>query len=351
MPILKWVLYPFSLLYRVVTDFRNHLYNIEYSKSFEFEANVIAVGNLSVGGTGKTPMVEYLIRLLSDKYQIATLSRGYGRKSKGFIEATANSKVEEIGDEPLQMYLKYGSKVSVNVIEQRAWGIPNILMNNENTDVIILDDAFQHRTVVPSLSILLTTYDGPFYSDMLMPSGRLRERRKNANRSDVVVITKCPDTLSDNDRTNITAKVNRYSDSPVLFTGLKYEEPKAFYNDDKLDQVSDLVIVSGIADDEHFVSYVESNWKVLRHFRYSDHHRYNEKTVKKIADFARQSGASILVTEKDFTKLRDFKSEWRNLRIFYLPMEVYFLNNKETFDQLILGSIKKYSRTGHIDAE
>ncbi|MCR9250232.1 MAG: tetraacyldisaccharide 4'-kinase [bacterium] len=351
MPILKWVLYPFSMVYRLVTDFRNHLYNIEYSKSFEFEANVIAVGNLSVGGTGKTPMVEYLIRLLSDKFQVATLSRGYGRKSRGFLEASENSKVEEIGDEPFQMHLKYGAKVSVNVIEQRAWGIPNILMNNENTDVIILDDAFQHRTVVPSLSILLTTYERPFYNDMLLPSGRLRERRKNANRSDVVVITKCPDTLSNNEQTNITSKVNRYCDSPVLFTGLKYEEPKAFYNEDKLELVNDLVTVSGIADDKHFVSYVESNWKILKHFRYSDHHRYNEKTVKKIADFARQNGASILVTEKDFTKLRDFKSEWRNLRIFYLPMEVYFLNNKETFDQLILGSIKKYSRIGHIDAE
>ena len=351
MSILKWVFAPFAVIYKFATDFRNHLYNINYSKSFEFEANVISVGNLSVGGTGKTPMVEYLIRLLKAQYHVATLSRGYKRRSKGFIEANSKHTEKEIGDESLQFYLKYGQDISVNVIEERAWGIPNILMNHPNNDIVVLDDAYQHRSVIPSLNILLTSYDHLFFQDYVLPLGRLRESRKDANRSDVINVTNCKEDLPEKERSDLKSTISKYSDSPIFFSKVNYLKPVAFTGTGQLERNEPVLLVSGVANSSHFKKYVTQNWRVKKHYDFLDHKNYNEKIVKTIASCSRKEGAAILTTEKDYVKLRNFNSEWRDLRIFYLPIEVEFLDNKETFDQLILGSINQYNRTEQFNAE
>ncbi len=349
MPIFKWILFPFAILYRMITGFRNHLYNINYQKSFEFEANVISVGNLSVGGTGKTPMVEYLIRLLNPTFKVATLSRGYGRKTKGFLEVQKGHLAKDVGDEPLQFFLKFGVDVSVNVIEERAWGIPNILMNHEDTDVILLDDAFQHRSVIPSVNLLMTTFGQPFYQDFLLPMGRLRESRRGANRSDIVVVSKCPDAMTKDQMDHMISEIARYTNAPVFFTKTKYGTPIAWYNEGTLPQESPVVLVSAIAGPLEFEEYASEAWQVIKHFQFRDHHKFTGKECRAIAAFAEKHSASIVCTEKDFTKLRDFTSEWRNLQLFYLPIEIEFVNNKASFDQLILGSIRQYKRTGEID--
>ncbi|MEL7146090.1 MAG: tetraacyldisaccharide 4'-kinase, partial [Bacteroidota bacterium] len=234
MKIFKWLLFPFAVLYDLITRLRNHLYNIEYYKSFEFQTNVISVGNLTVGGTGKTPMIEYLIRLLRDQYGLATLSRGYGRKTRGFLQGDFDqTKVHDIGDEPFQYLLKFHDKVGIFVGEERAWAIPGILMERPGTEVILLDDAYQHRTVLPSLSILMTRYDRLFSADFLMPMGRLREARKGASRADAVVVSKCPFNF---DEKAIIEDIRKYiaPSIPVFFTSVAYGAAMSFWDSSSL---------------------------------------------------------------------------------------------------------------------
>ena len=203
------LLYPFTLLYGTITDFRNHLYNMGQRPSIQFDTNVINVGNLTVGGTGKTPHVEYLIRLLHSQYKVATLSRGYGRKTKGFILANDEATAESIGDEPLQFYKKFKNECVVSVGEERALAIPHILTEHPETQVVLLDDAYQHRAVTPSFNILLTDYNRLFYQDYPFPSGRLRERRKGAKRANAVIVTKCPDDLSSSAQQAIEQQIRK----------------------------------------------------------------------------------------------------------------------------------------------
>ena len=192
MILLRILLFPFSWLYYLITQIRNRLYDRGLKPSVKFELPVICVGNLTVGGTGKTPMIEHLIRLLQNRFKVATLSRGYGRATKGIRIAGPSENASTIGDEPFQFYTKFGKRITVAVGEERALAIPTILQECSDTQIILLDDGFQHRKVSPGFSILLTDYHRPFYNDFLLPSGRLRESRWGAERADVIVVTKCP---------------------------------------------------------------------------------------------------------------------------------------------------------------
>ncbi|MEM6525126.1 MAG: tetraacyldisaccharide 4'-kinase [Bacteroidota bacterium] len=342
MRFLAVLLFPIALLYDLVTRFRNHLYNVGYKRSFSFQTNVIAVGNLSVGGTGKTPMVEYIVRLLRGKYHITTLSRGYGRRTKGYRLAHNDDTAKTIGDEPFQFYNKF-KDINVAVCEERALGIPFILVDRPETEVILLDDAFQHRSVKPQLNLMLTDFNNLFYNDLVLPVGRLRESRKGASRADIIIVTKCPkneDQIPFGEIQDFMRKYNAKAD--VFFSGIKYGSLIPFEGAGPLK--SKLIVFSGLASSRNFVEHLRSNYEVKEHFDFNDHHMYSPKEIKKLLELSGDE-CSLITTEKDMVKLiqPQFKSLLRDKSIYYLTIESYFLKDGKRFDSIIQNSILQYS--------
>ncbi|MDH5250221.1 MAG: tetraacyldisaccharide 4'-kinase [Cyclobacteriaceae bacterium] len=343
MIILQILFYPFAMLYNLVTGIRNRMYDLGLRPSIKFDVPVVAVGNLTVGGTGKTPLTEYLIRLLAMDYKVATLSRGYGRKTKGFRMADSSDNADTIGDEPFQMYQKFGSSTSVAVGEDRAFAIPNILQAHPETDVILMDDAYQHRSVSPYLNILLSDYHRPFYEDHLLPAGRLRESRNSANRADVVVVTKCPSTLTDEAMIAIEKSIRVYVEKPVFFSRIRYRHPLAFPDHQK--KIShEVVLLTGISNPKPLVLFVKQNFKLVKHFNFPDHHRYTISDLKAIVRYAEENPTvSILTTEKDKVKLAvsQFNQLRSQLSLFYLPIELEFIKSGGNFDAIVLNSLRR----------
>lgn len=345
MAIFSALLYPFAVLFRIATGIRNHLYSIGHKRSFQFEVPVISVGNLSLGGSGKTPTIEYLIRLLRNQEKIATLSRGYGRRTKGLRFATVVDNVETLGDEPYQFYRKFGDEVKVVVGEDRAFAIPHILHGFENTSVFLLDDAYQHRSVTPHLNILLTDYAKPFYEDYLIPMGSLREGRVGANRADIIVVTKCPEDLDPEDQKTIRETINKYTrDKPVFFSFIQYGSPVPFFDVHKRIKPK-VVLISGIAKANPLASYVKGNYELVKHFRFRDHHMYTKKELAGVKNFIQElpDEVSLLTTEKDMVRLLHpkFQGMLDGMSCFYLPIEMKFLNNGAEFDALVRSAIEK----------
>ncbi len=343
MAILRILLFPFAILYNLVTRLRNRLYDEGLKPSIKFEIPVIGVGNLTVGGTGKTPLIEYLIRLLARNYRVATLSRGYGRNTKGFRMAEVTDSAATIGDEPFQFHVKFGDRVKVVVGEERALAIANILQYVPRTEVILLDDAFQHRRVIPSLNILLTDYHRPFYEDFLLPAGRLRESRSGAERADIVIVTKCPQEITDEQMMEIEKSVRRFVEKPVFFTHIRYGNPTPFGRANQ--RVGDqIALLSGISNPRPLQHYVAQNFKMKTHFNFPDHHPYRAADLERLNRFIEENpGASILTTEKDKVKLAvpEFESLIQRLPMFYLPIEVEFIKNGQDFDEMVLNSIRR----------
>src|SRR5688572_7356414 len=247
MSVLKFLLLPFAMLYDLVMDIRNRLYDMKMWPSTSFDIPVISVGNLAVGGTGKTPMTEYLIRLLSPQHKIATLSRGYGRKTKGFRIAGGHDSAATIGDEPYQMYKKFSPTIGVTVGEERVLAIPTILQELPETEIVLLDDAYQHRKVVPGFSVLLTEHGRPFFDDHIMPYGRLREGPEGAIRADVIVVTKCPSHMEEEEMMNFEHSIRKYSLNPIFFSKIRYGEPVSFGDASKKIS-SKVILLTGIAN-------------------------------------------------------------------------------------------------------
>jgi tetraacyldisaccharide 4'-kinase len=337
MPFLKYLLLPFAGLYNVVTRLRNHLYDVGHKKSFQFDSVVISVGNLNVGGSGKTPMIEYLIRLLSDRYVLATLSRGYGRKTKGFHIASQRDDAHSIGDEPYQLFRKFGDKVTVVVGEERALAIPTILNERPEVQVILMDDAFQHRAVVPQFSILVTDYEKPFYKDFLMPLGRLREARIGAARAHTVVVTKCPPTGPENESKIRNELHGLVGNRPIFFSSMNYQSPTGIGHNNPISM--DVVLVSGIAKNAPLEREVAKHFKIHRHMKFPDHHAYTVAEIENIHQTADLCNVdSILTTEKDMVKLIGGplfnmvkKKNW-----FYIPIQATFLKNGSDFDEMVI---------------
>jgi len=337
-PLLRVLLLPFSWLYALVMAVRNKLYDLNLKKTHRFPVPVLGVGNLSVGGTGKTPHVEYLVRLLGAQYRVATLSRGYGRQTKGFRLADDTATAATLGDEPCQLYRKFAPAVTVAVGERRAEAIPAILRAHPGTDVVILDDAYQHRSVTPDLSVLLTDYSRPFFRDHVLPAGRLREARSGAGRAHAVIVTKCPNDLDAAQRQAITAAVRRYArpEVPVFFTGIGYGAPVAFGRERAFHP--DVVLVSGLANPAPLESYARGQFQLRAHLAFRDHHRYGEADLRRMEQtLAGTGGRTLLVTEKDYVKLVSpaFAGFTERLPFFYLPMEIFFLDGGGRFDEMV----------------
>jgi tetraacyldisaccharide 4'-kinase len=347
MMLLRILLFPFTLLYDAVTRFRNHLYNIGYKHSFRFEVPLIGVGNLNVGGSGKTPMIEYLIKLFVAGNNISILSRGYGRLTRGLRFANDNETARTIGDEPLQFFRSFKDKVNVVVCEDRAFAIPNILQEFPLTNLILMDDSFQHRAVNPQLNILLTEHASPFYQDYVMPFGKLREARIGSHRADIIVVTKCDAKISDSDMKDIALAINTIAgDKPVFFTAIQYGYPILFGGTSNL-ITQDVILVSGIANHTSFEDYARTKFNVINHFSYKDHHRYTTEDLLTIKEFllSHDKPLSILTTEKDMVRLLDpeFSEIVSGLPWFYIPIETVFLKDGSEFDNLVRRAIKAYT--------
>lgn len=346
------LLYPLAFIYQAATGFRNKLFDIGTNKSTVFTVPVVVVGNLSMGGTGKTPMVEFLIRSFQEHTNLGVISRGYRRKSKGFVLADKSTSVEEIGDESFQIFQKYGNRVSVAVGEARALAIPMLLAERPATDLILLDDAFQHRYVAGDCSILLTTYQKPFFRDRILPLGTLRENPSGAQRADSIIVTKCPLRMPDFEKDEYRNQIWKHcrKDVPVLFSGIKYGVPIPVVPNGKQIKES-AVVVTGIASNEAMMGWVSQHYKVLEVLSFPDHHRYTLTDVEKIVGAYRKfkdDQPAIITTEKDAVKLKvnNFLPYWSEIPIFALPIEVELSREDEVVIKTMVQQVikeKKYS--------
>ncbi len=339
----KILLYPFSLIYGLVMSTRNLLYEAGVLKSTKFSTPVISVGNLSIGGAGKTPHVEHLIRLLRDYINVGTLSRGYKRKTKGFriIKASDNALVS--GDEPLQYRRKYPDIV-VAVSESRALGIPEMLKAHPSLQTIILDDAFQHLSVTPALNILLTQYDKLYVHDHLLPLGRLRERSENSSRANIIIVSKCPRNEEDVDKELILKQLTPAPYQKVYFSFYRYLNPYSFIDTQSridLSEYSGLILISAIANTSYLLNYLESKVGEIKTLVYEDHHIFKPKDIEHLSHVFNNFQTDkkcILTTEKDATRLELHYPEivQKNLPIFVLPLEVDFhFGDQSNFDKEI----------------
>lgn len=332
MILLRNVLFPFAILYGFITSLRNYLYDKGILKSYSFDIPIIAVGNLSVGGTGKTPQIEYLIRLLSPDYKVSTLSRGYKRKSEGFVLADASSNSDILGDEPFQYFKKFPN-VIVAVDADRKNGIERLLGLPSVPQVILLDDAFQHRKVKAGFYILLTSYDDLFYNDFMLPTGNLRESRSGAKRAQLIIVTKCPSTITEPEQEKIKKAVGL--DLPIFFSYITYDNKIFNENEslsiDKIKSGSKLLL-AGIAKPKPFFDYLQSDTDEIMIF--PDHHHFSKNDILNIKSKAQEK--IIVTTEKDFVRLNA-----KNLKkqLFYLPIKSEMVANREAFDQIILNYV------------
>jgi tetraacyldisaccharide 4'-kinase len=335
------LLYPFGVLYDVITRIRNRLYDTGRKPSAAFNLPMIGVGNLSTGGTGKTPMIEYLIHLFEGRYRIATLSRGYGRKTKGVRIAGQGDNASTIGDEPFQFYRKFHNKIVVAVGEERVFAVPQILQEHPAVNLILLDDAFQHRRIKPSFQILLTDYSHLFVNDYLLPAGRLREGRSGASRADAIVVTKCPSNISDEKMMEISSAIRKYSSKAVFFATVSYRNIQAVSHASPY-RPENIVLVSGIAHPETLEKYVSKNHKLISHFAFRDHHHYREGELIHICETATKANAVVLTTEKDLVKMDLEIFRKSSVPLFFLPIEIEFLKNGKEFDEMVLNAVRTY---------
>ena len=351
---LKILLLPFSFLYGLITLLRNRLYDWHILPEKKFDVHTIGVGNLAVGGAGKTPLVEYLIRLLQkEELKIATLSRGYRRKTHGFVLATESSTADDIGDEPLIYKSKYNVEVAAD--GNRVGAVKKLMALSQPPAVILLDDVFQHRAIKCGLNIVVSDYSNLYFNDLMMPSGTLREFKSGINRADVIVISKVPDRTSPVEIRGILKDIGPRAHQQVFFSYLKYGELYAIGNSgEKLDTLNDLfryrvISFAGIANAGPMTNYLKEYSAELRHLVFPDHHDFSAKDLEDIERYYNsfEGGNKIIVTtEKDLMRLRN-KQVWdiaRRMNIYILPVEVTFKEKDEAFNELIL----KYVRTNRI---
>ncbi|MCK9618393.1 MAG: tetraacyldisaccharide 4'-kinase [Lentimicrobiaceae bacterium] len=346
---LGFILLPFSLLYGLVIVLRNKLFDWKILPSERFSLPVICVGNLSAGGTGKTPHVEYLIRLLDKQCTIATLSRGYGRKTRGFVFADPDSTATSIGDEPMQYVNKF-SAITVAVHEKRREGIRMLLQKKPETNLVLLDDAMQHRYVTPGLTILLTDYRHLYVNDYLLPSGRLREPIKGASRADIIIVTKTPKIFSPITRRSISEKLSPKPWQNLFFSYIRYGELVPFHSTEiqpMQKKYGTIVLFAGIANCYPLQEYLKNLCEELITLQFSDHHCYSPKEMEQIKVCYHEvfSKSKIIVTtEKDAMRLKNTSLEEIivNLPVFYLPIEVAFhKEDKEIFEEKVKDYVRK----------
>ncbi len=333
MNLLRKLLFPFSLLYGGITAIRNLLYDKGLLKSKSYNFPVICVGNLSTGGTGKSPMIELLVSFLKDDYEVAVLSRGYKRKTTGFREALLKSSVEEVGDEPLQFKQKF-PRITVAVCEDRQTGIEKL---QKTAEVILLDDAFQHRKVRASLNILLTSFDKLYSNDCMLPTGNLREPKFGAERAQVIVVTKCPDDMDASKMAEIERKLNPKSYQEVYFSKIGYSsqikndkesKPLSYLTDKKF------LLVTGIANPKPLVEFLQKEKLNFETKSFPDHHNFSLSEMEQL-----ENHELILTTEKDFMRLKPLVNK---TDIYFLPIKTVILNEAELlFKDRVTNEVRK----------
>ncbi|WP_372937034.1 tetraacyldisaccharide 4'-kinase [Seonamhaeicola sp.] len=333
MKIIRYIFFPIVPIYYMVTSLRNKLYDRGIKKSVSYTFPVICVGNLSVGGTGKTPMIEYLINLLKNDYKIATLSRGYKRKTDGFQLADKSANADTIGDEPYQFYYKFKDDILVAVDADRNNGIKNLISSKVAPEIILLDDAFQHRKVKAGFNILLTTYKNPYFNDFVLPTGNLREPRIGAERANIIVVTKCPDNLSETEKHNVLKKIKPKKHQQVFFSSISYSD-KVFSesNTIELSSLKQFTLLTGIANANPLVNYLKNIGLNFKHLNFSDHHNFTQNEVE---DLTKE--ALIITTEKDFMRLKEYPSLQN--KVYYLPIKTT-IENEEVFNNLVKDFVK-----------
>ena len=328
MNLLRNIAFPFVPVYYMVTATRNKLYDWGIKKSVSYDFPVICVGNLSVGGTGKTPMVEYLITLFKDNHKIATLSRGYKRKTKGFLLADNTATAETLGDEPFQFYEKFKNDILVAVDAERNHGIGKLRSLKNRPDIILLDDAFQHRNVKAGFNILLTTYGNPYFNDIVLPTGNLREPKSGAKRADVIVVTKCPENISESEKKVFIEKLKLEKHQHVFFSTIKYADEVVSLNSKlKIRTLPDFNLVTGVANPHPLVGFLKENGLSFNHLSFNDHHHFSDDDIRLL-----ETKELIVTTEKDFVRLKQYRS--LQDKLFYLPINVD-LDGHEIFNALI----------------
>ena len=344
----RYILLPLSIVYGGAIWVRNKLFDKKILRSASFNFPIICVGNLAVGGTGKTPMIEYLVRLLKEEYKVATLSRGYKRKTKGFAIADVNTTALDIGDEPMQIHEKFPD-ISVAVAEERVVGIPQLLQAEPQTQVILLDDAFQHREVKAGLNILLTDYNNLYTRDFLLPAGDLRDGKGSSERADIIIVTKCTPYLNVDEKQKLIEEINPLPQQKVFFTKIEYSSPYHLFskNEKMMEQDSSVLLVCGIANPQPLkdvLSKYVSSYEILS---YRDHHIFNTddlNEIKKCFSKMDTPNKMILTTQKDGVRLAKFQKELEHLPIYVFPMAHKFLFEQEQeFNKLINDFILQFS--------
>lgn len=322
MKILRKLLFPFAVLYGIVTAFRNYFYNKGWFHSKSYRQPVICIGNLSVGGTGKSPMVAYLLNFLKDEYHIAVLSRGYKRETKGYIEVTTAHTAKQVGDEPRQFKQNF-PEVTVAVCADRQTGIE---MLQPEAEVILLDDAFQHRKVKASLNILLTPFEDLYIYDYMLPTGNLREPRAGMRRADIIVVTKCPEKVAYSKLQEIQFKLDLKEHQRVYFSKITYDSK--IYNETEILDLAYLEdkyfsLVTGIANPKPLVDFLAEKHYRFEHFKYPDHHDFSTSEIETL-----QTQEIILTTEKDYMRLQPKLEKYA---LYYLPIKTEILNGQGSF--------------------
>jgi len=343
------LLIPFALLYGLIIWIRNWLYDIKILKSTTFGLPLICVGNLSVGGTGKSPMTEYLVRHLKNNFKVATLSRGYKRKTSGYALATAFTTAIDIGDEPMQFHRKFPD-VPVAVGEERMDAIPQLLHDKPETQVIILDDAFQHRAIHAGFNILLTECTNLYTRDFFLPTGDLRDMRKSSKRADVILITKCSPDLSTEEKNEVIDEIGPLPHQQIFFTTIVYGTPFhitqqnfTFINDE-----TEVLLITGVANPRPLKKFLEERIHTYHMLHYSDHHIFSIDDWKEIIKRFEQIQAEkkiILTTEKDAMRLLKFDNELNSLPLYVIPIEHRFLFNEgRMFDDIVINFIQNFKQ-------
>lgn len=341
------LLLPFSLLYGLIVYFRNWLFDKNILRSASFNLPVICIGNLSVGGTGKSPMVEFLIDKLQHAFRVAVLSRGYKRKTRGYALATERSTALEIGDEPMQFFNKFPG-LTVAVGEERVVAIPQLLHDKPDTQVILLDDAFQHRSVCAGLNILLTEHNNLFTRDWFLPTGDLRDQAGSARRAQVIVVTKCPPDLSLAEKNRLMKEIKPAAHQHLFFSAISYGRPYQLVTREPwmATKSSEVLLVTGIANPGPLKKHLEETFNGYDELAYNDHHIFTIDDLKHILKKFNQmtsSGKIILTTEKDAVRLQKFSQQLRDLPVFVIPIQPVFLFQEENqFTRLMTTFIQEF---------
>ncbi len=339
----RWYLYPFSLGYHWVTAVRNMMYNLGIFKSTKFSTPIINVGNLSVGGSGKSPMVMYLADFLSKHYRTGVLSRGYGRITKGYGVTNYDSNYKTVGDEAMQLFERFKNRFVIGVSEERVPGAKKII-EDMDLNVLILDDAFQHRAIKAGFNILMTDYNDPYFKDFLLPAGDLRESRAGAKRAQAIMVSKCPDDLTEEKKQYYISRIKPQHNQKVFFSSIGYDE-NVYSKDKALPDNNlnyyDILLITGIANPKPLLNHLSKFSQRVKHLKFKDHHNFTDADIKKIVEEYKKLGEYklILTTEKDYVRLKTF--DYLRDLVNYWPINVN-IDRKEEFNQMILNYVNKH---------